>query len=91
MAQFYAFFTLPTLASLLGAFLLAAFLFIYLFGFFPKKYNSAAAFLLGVVLLVGIVNTFILTGDYGTMDRFVFQISSYSTPEKRLWQHAIFS
>ena len=91
MAQFYAFFTLPTLASLLGAFLLAAFLFIYLFGFFPKKYNTAAAFLLGVVLLVGIVNTFILTGDYGTMDRFVFQISSYSTPEKRLWQHAIFS
>ena len=85
--QFHPSFTLPTLFALFGTFLTISFLLIYLISFIKnKKTQWILSFILSVLLIIGILNSFILTGDYGNMDRFVFQLPIYSTPESRFWQ-----
>ena len=90
ITQFHPSFTLPTLASIFGIFLLVSFLFIYLLYFVPKKYKNIITFLFGVLFIFGAFNSFIFTGNYGEMDRFVFKIPLYPTAEKNLWNSATF-
>ena len=86
ISQFHPSFTFKTLFGLIGAFLFVSFLMLYFISFFNKKWFIA--FLLSVILSLGILNIFWLTGIYGVMDRFVFQTPVYSTPELFLWQNA---
>lgn len=73
LSQFDADYTFSTLSALLGAFVLSFFFLHYILSFIPKKYTLILSFVLTFILLIALLNTFILVGDYGAMDRFVFQ------------------
>ena len=73
VTQFDASQTYITLTALFGAFLLLSFILIYLINFIPKKFINAVAALLSLVLIIGLIYSFILTGDYGVMDHFTLQ------------------
>lgn len=73
VAQFDATQTYITLTALFGVFLLVSFVLLYLINFIPKRFINAAAALLSLVLITGLIYSFILTGDYGVMDHFTLQ------------------
>ena len=80
ITQFHAPFTVLTLSALFGAFLLLSFLMLYVLSFAPQKTLLFFAFALSVFLSLGILDSFVFTGDYGAMDRFVFQLQSAIIP-----------
>ena len=62
--------TLDLLLGLIGFFILSSFIVCYLLSFIPKKFNHILTLLCVFLLLSGLLNTFLFTGDYGVMDRF---------------------
>ena len=42
---------------------------------------------MSVILLIGLTYTFVLTGDYGAMDRFVFQKLSFADTTLRMQKY----
>lgn len=93
ITQFDSTQTYSTLSALFGAFMLCSFIAIYALSFIPKRFFNFVAFLLSVILFSGIVYSFILVGDYGALDRFVFQkgLLSFNDPQMRLRQIIEFS
>ena len=73
ISQFSQNITTQTLCALFGSFLLASFIGIYLLHFVPLKLQKLSAYILAIILFSGVLNSFIFTGDYGEMDRFVFR------------------
>lgn len=73
ITQFDSSQTYATLSALFGAFLLISFVVIYSTSFIPKRFSNIVAFILSLTLLIGLVYSFILVGDYGAMDRFILE------------------
>ena len=88
ITQFHAPAMLPTLSALFGAFVLSAFVAIYLLSFMPKKLLWVVVFFLSMALALGLLDSFIFVGDYGAMDRFVFQKNVNPNLLERLIQNA---
>ncbi|MGX2985109.1 YidC/Oxa1 family membrane protein insertase [Helicobacter sp. 23-1048] len=82
ITQFDSSQTIATLSALFGAFLLISFIVIYALSFVPKRFSNIIAFVLSVILFSGIVYSFILVGDYGAMDGFVFKQSFENSQSK---------
>ena len=82
ITQFDSSQTYATLSALFGAFVLISFVLIYALSFVPKRFSHIVAFILSVILFSGVVYSFILVGDYGAMDRFIFQ----KAPQKNALQ-----
>ncbi|MGX2982797.1 YidC/Oxa1 family membrane protein insertase [Helicobacter sp. 23-1045] len=86
ITQFDSSQTIATLSALFGAFLLISVFAIYVLNFIPKRICKIYAFMMSFALFVGIVYSFVLVGDYGAMDRFVFQktLLPFNDPQMRL-------
>ena len=84
VSQFDASQTYQTLGALFGCFMVSSFLFIHLTSFLYKtRLLKLVAYGFSVILLIGFIYTFILTGDYGAMDHFVLQKPTFLNPEFR--------
>ena len=80
--------TFQTLGGLFGFFLLFSFLGIYITSFFYKtRLLKLGVYGVSVILLIGLTYTFVLTGDYGAMDRFVFQKLSFADTTLRMQKY----
>ncbi|MCI5786595.1 MAG: membrane protein insertase YidC [Helicobacter trogontum] len=81
---------IPTLATLFGFFILISFILIYFIGFF-KHNNKILSFTLWLIswillalTLLGVIYSFILSGDYGVMSHFFFEKSIEVTNKQEL-------
>ena len=83
--------TYQTLGALFGFFLISSFLLIYFTNFFYKtRLLKLGAWGVSVILCIGLVYTFILVGDYGVMDHFIFQKLNFANPDLRLKKYTYF-
>ena len=84
VSQFDASQTYQILGALFGFFLLSSLGLIYLTSFLYKtRLLKFVAYIFSLILLIGFIYTFILTGDYGSMDHFVLQNPTFLNPEFR--------
>ena len=73
--------TYQTLGVLFGSFLCSSFIVIYITSFFYKtRIFKFGVFIVNILLLFGIFNTFIFMGDYGSMDHFILQKPDFNNP-----------
>ena len=78
--------TYQTLAVLFGAFLCSSFMIIYTTSFFYKtRLFKFGVYVVSILFLIGVINTFIFVGDYGAMDRFVLQKPEFNNPNNLLY------
>ena len=83
--------TYQTLGALFGFFILSSFGFIYFTSFFYKtRLLKIGVYGVSVILCIGIIYTFVLTGDYGAMDHFIFQKLNFANPDLRLQKYLYF-
>ncbi len=90
ITQFDSTQTYSTLSALFGAFMLVSFVVIYAISFIPKRFSNFTAFVLSLVLFNGIVYSFVLVGDYGLIDRFIFQKTPFTNSESQSKSSIIF-
>ncbi|EEO25116.2 hypothetical protein HRAG_02173, partial [Helicobacter bilis ATCC 43879] len=78
--------TYQTLAVLFGAFLCSSFMVIYITSFFYKtRLFKFGVYVVSILFLIGVINTFIFVGDYGAMDHFVLQKPEFNNPNNLLY------
>ncbi|WP_369607634.1 sulfatase-like hydrolase/transferase, partial [Helicobacter trogontum] len=78
--------TYQTLAVLFGSFLCSSFIITYITSFFYKtRLFKFGVYVVSTLLLMGIINTFIFVGDYGTMDHFILQKPKFDNPNNLLY------
>ena len=78
VSQFDASQTYQTLGSLFGFFLLCSLVLIYITSFFYKTYLlKIFSYSFSAFLMLGVIYTFVLVGDYGLMNNFVLQKPSF--------------
>ena len=83
---------MQTLSALFGIFLLSSFLAIYITSFFYKtRLLKLGVFGFSVALLIGLIYSFVLVGDYGAMDRGIFQKLDFINPDLRFEKYLYFS
>ncbi|WP_394967749.1 YidC/Oxa1 family membrane protein insertase [uncultured Helicobacter sp.] len=83
--------TFQTLGGLFGFFLLFSFLGIYITSFFYKTpLLKIGVYGVSVILCIGLVYTFIFTGDYGAMNHFVLEKLNFANPELRAQKYIQF-
>ena len=73
--------TYQTLGVLFGSFLCSSLMVMYITSFFYKtRLFKIGAYIVNILLFFGLFNTFIFTGDYGSMDHFVLQNPNFNNP-----------
>lgn len=91
VSQFDVSQTYQTLGALFGFFILSSFMLIYFTSFFYKtRLLKLGAWGVSVILCIGLVYTFVLVGDYGAMDHFIFQKLSFADSGLRFQKYAYF-
>ncbi len=81
VSQFDVSQTYQTLGVLFGTFICSSLIIIYITSFFYKtRLFKFGVYVASILLLMGLINTFILTGDYGAMDHFVLQRTDFDNP-----------
>ncbi|RAX53190.1 hypothetical protein CCY99_06255 [Helicobacter sp. 16-1353] len=76
------------LSALFGYFALFSLLGIYIYSFFYRSnFLKIALYALNFTLILGIIYTFILVGDYGAMDRFILQKLPFVDPNYRFQKY----
>ena len=84
VSQFDSTQTFQTLGGLFGFFLLFSFLGIYITSFFYKtRLLKLGVYGVSVILVIGIVYSFVLVGDYGAMNHFILEKLSFANPALR--------
>ncbi|MCH5314169.1 MAG: hypothetical protein J1E28_07255, partial [Helicobacter sp.] len=94
MSQFDAKDSLKTLCILCGFFIFFALVLVYITSFlYRSRFLKLATWSWSILLVIGIIDTFIFTGDYGVMDNFILQNPTFvdSDFRKSKIPHAIFT
>ena len=83
--------TFQTLGGLFGFFLLFSFLGIYTTSFFyHTRLLKLGVYGVSVILCIGLVYTFVLVGDYGSMNHFVLEKLNFANPDLRAQKYLLF-
>lgn len=83
--------TYQTLGALFGFFILSSFGLIYFTSFFYKtRLLKIGVWGVSVILCIGLVYTFVIVGDYGAMDHFIFQKPNFANPDLRIQKYVCF-